>query len=386
MESSIFSGGGASTSFLIIIIINIIVFVCPIIAWIIFKMIKRKKIKRQKTADIAIKILYGGYNKCENFAPSENPYVFFDLETTGLKLPQHRIVQIAAIKYQNGKELERFSSYVNPGIRIPKEASRIHHIYNHTVKNAPGWLDVAPKFFDFIGDSPLIAHNSGFDMLFIQTLSSKKINNPVYDTLNISRKFLNLAPNHKLETLKNIFNIEAKSHDAMGDCEVTAFVYEFCRKKFEHLYEIMTTSYQEPCDPLDESEQPYYDEIYAILKESGEDTFGIYGKKRNGFITVKCFKSNICTFKIGKRLKYLLFDMPIDEFSKSFQTKLTTVLSSKSEGNKTRVILEEPDNLRDFKIYFINCLKNALITESQRIEDQKIMLENNKFTTDFRFN
>jgi DNA polymerase-3 subunit epsilon len=95
----------------------------------------------------------------------KNPIVFFDLETTGINVTSDRIVEIAIIKvHPNGKEEEK-SLRINPTIPIPKDASKIHKIYDEDVVNEPTFKDVAKEVANFIEGCDLAGFNSNrFDI------------------------------------------------------------------------------------------------------------------------------------------------------------------------------------------------------------------------------
>ena len=97
-----------------------------------------------------------------------NDYIVFDLETSGLDYKTDDILEIGAIKYSNGSEVDRFQTYVKTNKTIPARITEINGISNETVKNAPLIRTALKDFIDFIGDYTLIAFNSDFDMSFIQ--------------------------------------------------------------------------------------------------------------------------------------------------------------------------------------------------------------------------
>ncbi|OGI08350.1 MAG: hypothetical protein A3F80_03420 [Candidatus Melainabacteria bacterium RIFCSPLOWO2_12_FULL_35_11] len=99
-------------------------------------------------------------NEIASLINLDKPIVFFDLETTGVKAQNDRIVEISAIKiYPDGKE-EYKTVRVNPGIPIPEEATKIHGITDEDVKNCSLFADVAESLYEFFGDS----HLSGFSI------------------------------------------------------------------------------------------------------------------------------------------------------------------------------------------------------------------------------
>jgi DNA polymerase-3 subunit epsilon len=92
---------------------------------------------------------------------SDRPLVFFDLEATGISALDDKIVDICLLKkFPDGKE-ELFSSLVNPGVPIPREAVAIHHITDEMVATAPTIKDLAIKILDFIEGADI----GGFNIL-----------------------------------------------------------------------------------------------------------------------------------------------------------------------------------------------------------------------------
>ena len=173
------------------------------------------------------KVVSTEYNRHRGKYPTN--FIVVDVETTGLNVETEEIIQLSAIKYIDCKEVARYNQYINPGKRIPTEASKINGIYDNDVKNKPCINEVLSDFKDFIGEYTLVAHNASFDMKFIQTAFSTHMRiilcNKVIDTLSMSRKYIEL-PSHKLETLKSYLGINVTSHNAIDDCFVTGELYK----------------------------------------------------------------------------------------------------------------------------------------------------------------
>lgn len=101
--------------------------------------------------------------------------VVIDIETTGLSHESDRIIDVAAIrsdfspllKGAEGLEAKTYEVRVNPGIKIPIEASRIHGITDKDVEGKGGFEVIAQELRDFIGDRPVIFHNASFDKNFL---------------------------------------------------------------------------------------------------------------------------------------------------------------------------------------------------------------------------
>ena len=82
---------------------------------------------------------------------------------------------------------------------------------------------------------PLVAHNSRFDLSFIEEnileLGLPMIKNTNIDTVYLARKYINNVYNHKLETLKDHFGLTYSSHRSVEDCLTTNYVYQYCKEQ-----------------------------------------------------------------------------------------------------------------------------------------------------------
>ena len=164
-------------------------------------------------------------------------YVVFDLETTGFDPKTARIIEIGALKYKNNELVEELSILVNPECEIPDVITMITGIDDELVKNAITIEEALPQFIQFIEDLPLVAHNSNFDLSFIEEninrLELPMITNKNIDTVYLARKYIKGVFNHKLETLKNYFRLTYSSHRSIEDCLTTNHVYQHCKSKAE---------------------------------------------------------------------------------------------------------------------------------------------------------
>ena len=95
-------------------------------------------------------------------------FVVLDLETTGLDPVSDQIIEIAAIRFRDGEESDRFESLVNPGIPIPDFITKLTGISDKDVEHAPALDSVFENCLRFIGNSPLIGHQINFDAAFIE--------------------------------------------------------------------------------------------------------------------------------------------------------------------------------------------------------------------------
>lgn len=115
-------------------------------------------------------------DKTLNILKSGTPLVVFDLETTGLSAVTDRILSCSAIKleYKNDalEEVDRLDLFINPGFKIPEEASKINGITDEMVKNAPRENKAIEEIMSFFGESPLVAgyNSKNFDEKFMNAM------------------------------------------------------------------------------------------------------------------------------------------------------------------------------------------------------------------------
>ncbi len=157
--------------------------------------------------------------------------VVFDIETTGLSNTHNKIIEIGAVKIKNGEIIEKFDEFINPGEHISEEITNLTSITDEMVSDADPLEPVLKRFFEFIGDKLLIAHNASFDTGFIRVAAKQcgiEFKNPFLDTLTLSR-FLNTdLKSHKLDKLADYYNLQDfHHHRACDDAVILAHIY-FC--------------------------------------------------------------------------------------------------------------------------------------------------------------
>ena len=158
-------------------------------------------------------------------------YVVFDLETTGKNPDTCGIVEIAAIRVENGEIVETFQSLVNPGMPIEKEAQKVHHISQADIEQSPKTKDIWADFIKFIGQDLLIAHNGyGFDFKIIDQVSKElgypRFTNIRYDSLILAR---NLFPGkqNSIDALADRYKLDAGTrHRALDDVKVLHEIFQ----------------------------------------------------------------------------------------------------------------------------------------------------------------
>ncbi len=160
--------------------------------------------------------------------------IVFDTETTGLSpLNGDRVVEIGCVELFNRVETGRtFHSYFNPGRPMPSEAEAVHGLSDRFLSDKPGFHDVCEALLEFIGDSPLVAHNASFDFGFINHElgacgRAAVCTSRMVDTLAIARSKFPGAK-HSLDALCTRFGVDRSvrvKHGALIDAQLLAQVY-----------------------------------------------------------------------------------------------------------------------------------------------------------------
>ncbi|MGI6710040.1 MAG: PolC-type DNA polymerase III [Bacilli bacterium] len=158
-------------------------------------------------------------------------YVVYDIETTGLSSNYDEIIEIGAIKLQNGVEIDRFSEYIKPNKKINKKIEELTNISNDTVRNAERMEVIVPKFKKFCEGAILVAHNASFDNSFIyaalKTLGLYDGEFPTIDTLELTKaRYSDKLKTFGLERVAKFFDYALeKHHRAIFDAEATAHIF-----------------------------------------------------------------------------------------------------------------------------------------------------------------
>jgi DNA polymerase III epsilon subunit family exonuclease len=151
-------------------------------------------------------------------------FVVVDVETTGTDPKLADLVEVAGVRVKGGKVADTFSTLVNPGRAIV--GNQMHGITDADVKSAPAPRDAVRKLLDFAGDAPIVGHNVGFDIGFLEEAlgDGTRIEQGRYlDTLVIAREGYPESENFKLETLARFFGVDlSQAHRALPDAEATA--------------------------------------------------------------------------------------------------------------------------------------------------------------------
>lgn len=173
-----------------------------------------------------------------------------DFETTGLS-PDYgaRATEIAAVLVKDGRVIDRYQSLMYSGVRIPRFIEELTGITNDMVRHAPKAANVMQEVAAFVGDAPLVAHNSSFDKRFwdfeLARISISRRQEFACSML-VARRVYPDAPNHKLGTLVDCLNlpVAGRYHRALADAEMTASLLFQMEQDLIHRYKIQRMTHE----------------------------------------------------------------------------------------------------------------------------------------------
>lgn len=202
-------------------------------------------------------------------------FVVVDLETTGHSPKQgDQIIQFAAVVVENGRIVERFSTFLNPNIPIPPFISQLTNIHQKMVEDAPTFEDISEKIIELLEGAYFVAHNVAFDLNFLQESLAQSGYDKLYpstvDTVELARMLLPTVEGYKLNQLAEYLNLNHdQPHQADSDAEVTAKILLLLMEKLNSL-------------PLATLKQLYTLSLH-LKSEIGELIQGIMNEKQDDY-------------------------------------------------------------------------------------------------------
>lgn len=163
-----------------------------------------------------------------------------DCETTGLNAASSRIIQMAIVLFKDSRKIKDHVWYINPGVRIPPNATKVNRITNEMLNDKPGFAGVKKEISDLLHLYPLVAHNLAFDYGMIKEEFARHAMpfrpNLLFCTMRSSHDALSAQPNRRWgnrEPWKKLANLAIEHdirpsgdyHDALVDAEVCGKIY-----------------------------------------------------------------------------------------------------------------------------------------------------------------
>ena len=165
-------------------------------------------------------------------------FTAIDIETTGLGPEKAKIIEIGAVKYEDGEQKEVFSTLIRPqAAEIPERITELTGITDEMVKDAPGEAEAMASLLRFLkGETVLLGHNIPFDFSFLKVAANRLGETFEYegiDTLVLSRLCHPELPSKTLSAMREVYEITSeRAHRAYEDACAAAQLYFSLQKRY----------------------------------------------------------------------------------------------------------------------------------------------------------
>lgn len=166
------------------------------------------------------------------------PLVFVDIETNGLSPVSGRIIEVAAIRVENGEVTQELNKLIDPGAPLPYFTTQLTGITDDDMRNAPVFTEIAEELHQILDDAVFVAHNVNFDYSFIKQEFARigRDFDPLkLCTVRLSRALYPEYKSHKLANLieRHGFTYAAR-HRAYDDAHILWQFLQHVETAFEH--------------------------------------------------------------------------------------------------------------------------------------------------------
>lgn len=180
-------------------------------------------------------------------------YVCLDLETTGLNPKTDKIIEIGAVRVEDGTVTGTFESLVNPGRPLEERIIALTGLKDEELRSAPGLAEILPEIMGFLKDSILLGHSVLFDYSFLKKAAANQrltFERQGIDTLRIARRYLPELESRSLDYLCSYYKIPHRAHRALEDAKATCMLFDKLWEDFhgaedaEKIFAPMKLNYQ----------------------------------------------------------------------------------------------------------------------------------------------
>ncbi len=206
-------------------------------------------------------------------------FVAIDIETTGLEADRDAVIEIGAVRFNERRVENEWTTLVNPGRHIPEFITGLTGIDDAMVRQAPKLRDVAHELDAFVGDAAVIGHNIRFDLGFLQKTGILRYNE-VIDTYELAAVLLPSAPRYNLGSLgAQLGVLLPATHRALDDAKVTQVVFLRLLERARELPIDLIAEFVRLSEPLDWDARWVFQQVLASrLKDQKQAK----GKERSG--------------------------------------------------------------------------------------------------------
>ncbi len=152
-----------------------------------------------------------------------------DLETTGLDPKRAEILEIAWVRFADGRPRQRFQTLVRVAF-LPREVEELTGISAERLRRAPWIGEVLPGVLERLAGAVVVAHNAPFDRAFLEEAAGRLGIElpPIHwvDTLSLARLIWPERESHALPALREVLGIAPHgAHRALPDAEATGRLF-----------------------------------------------------------------------------------------------------------------------------------------------------------------
>ena len=167
----------------------------------------------------------------------KQPLVFVDIETTGGHPANSRVLEVGAIRVEEGRVVRTFQSLVNPATAVPASIAQLTGITTADISTAPQFASIAPELAEILEDAIFIAHNVHFDHGFLKMEFDRlgaTFNPALLCTVRLSRALYPQYRRHNLQTIIERHGIITPDrHRALADADAIWQFYQIVHSEFD---------------------------------------------------------------------------------------------------------------------------------------------------------
>ncbi len=260
-------------------------------------------------------------------------YVVLDVETTGLNTHADEIIEIGAVRIENGVEVGEFSELIDPGRPVPERVVEITGITSAMLRGKRTLMQVMPEFAKFCEGAVLVAHNASFDMSFFRRAfrqAGLPFQFPILDTLALVRNQYPQLKSHKLGNMCKQLGISLlNAHRAVHDARATSLMLLKVLNEVVAQKGITQLGQLNTCYPTDASKQSYH---IILLAASQDGMTNLYRLVSEGHLNYFHRRPRIPRSLIAKYREGLIVGSAC-EAGELFQA----VLDDRDEGELKRI-------------------------------------------------
>lgn len=214
-------------------------------------------------------------------------FVAIDIETTGLEVDRDAVIEIGAVRFNERRVEDEWTTLVNPGRHIPEFITGLTSIDDAMVRQAPKLREIAHELDAFVGDAAVIGHNVRFDLGFLQKTGILR-HNDVIDTYELAAVLLPSAPRYNLGSLGGQLGVLLPAtHRALDDAKVTQVVFMRLLERARELPLDLIAEFVRLSEPLEWDARWVFQQVLASRVKGQKQTKGAAlseskGKERSG--------------------------------------------------------------------------------------------------------